>query len=119
MTCKERIWPIFGATYENCLSIASLFIPKTLRKTFAGSNFGMSDTFFHWPHPKKEADNGQKVEDYPAFCAERGEQPKKSFSGNLPLRIEPDLHRKIYVKARQEGKSLNRWISDVLKHELG
>lgn len=59
------------------------------------------------------------VEDYLAFCAERGEPPEKPFSGNLPLRIDPDLHRKIYVKARQEGKSINRWISEALERELG
>ena len=62
------------------------------------------------------------VEDYRAFCQvfceERGEEPERPFSGNLPLRIDPDLHRKIYVQARQEGKSLNRWISDALEREL-
>jgi predicted HicB family RNase H-like nuclease len=60
----------------------------------------------------------ESVEDYLAFCAERGEAPEKPFSGNLPLRIDPELHRKIYVKARQEGKSLNRWISEALERVL-
>ena len=59
------------------------------------------------------------VEDYLAFCAERREEPEQPFSGNLPLRIDSDLHRKIYMKARQEGKSLNRWISEALERELG
>jgi predicted HicB family RNase H-like nuclease len=59
------------------------------------------------------------VEDYLLFCAERGEDPEKPFSGNLPLRIDPALHRKIYVQARQDGKSINRWISDTLERELG
>ncbi len=59
------------------------------------------------------------IEDYLAFCASRGEEPEKPFSGNLPLRIDPALHRKIYVQARQEGKSINRWISDALERELG
>ncbi len=57
------------------------------------------------------------VEDYLAFCAERGEEPEKPFSGNLPLRIDPDLHRKIFIRARREGKSLNRWINEVLERE--
>lgn len=59
------------------------------------------------------------IEDYLAFCAERGEEPEKPFSGNLPLRIDPDLHRKIYIRARQEDKSLNRWISEALERVLG
>jgi predicted HicB family RNase H-like nuclease len=58
------------------------------------------------------------VEDYLAFCAEGGEEAEKPFSGNLPLRIDPALHRQIYSKARQEGKSMNRWISDALEREL-
>jgi predicted HicB family RNase H-like nuclease len=58
------------------------------------------------------------IEDYLAFCAERNEEPEKPFSGNLPLRINPALHRKIYVKAKQEGKSINRWISEALEREL-
>lgn len=58
------------------------------------------------------------VEDYLAFCAERGEAPEKPLSGNLPLRIDPELHRKIYLRAKQEGKSINGWISETLAHEL-
>lgn len=57
------------------------------------------------------------VEDYLAFCAERGEEPEKPFSGKLPLRIDPELHRKIFIRARREGKSLNRWISEALERE--
>lgn len=57
------------------------------------------------------------VEDYLAFCTERGEEPEKPFSGNLPLRIDPELHRKIFLRARKEGKSLNRWISEALERE--
>ena len=59
------------------------------------------------------------VEDYLDFCQERGEEPEKPFSGNLPLRITPDLHRKIYLAARREGKSINHWISETLEGEVG
>ena len=58
------------------------------------------------------------VEDYLEFCAERGEEPEKPFSGNLPLRINPELHRKIYIKAKSEGVSLNRWISEALEKQV-
>ena len=58
------------------------------------------------------------VEDYLEFCAERGEEPEKPFSGNFPLRINPELHRKIYIQARSEGVSLNRWISDTLEKQV-
>jgi predicted HicB family RNase H-like nuclease len=58
------------------------------------------------------------VEEYLEFCAERGEKPEKPFSGNLPLRIDPELHRKIFIEASREGKSLNRWISENLEKDL-
>jgi predicted HicB family RNase H-like nuclease len=58
------------------------------------------------------------VEDYLEFCEIRGEQPEKPFSGHLPLRIDPQLHRRIYLQAKNEGKSVNRWISDTLEKYL-
>jgi predicted HicB family RNase H-like nuclease len=54
------------------------------------------------------------IDDYLEMCAERGEQPDRPFSGRLMVRLSPDLHRELYVRARAEGKSLNRWISDRL-----
>ena len=56
----------------------------------------------------------ESVEDYLAFCQERGETPDKPFSGRLMLRLPPELHREIYVRAQREGKSLNQWIADQL-----
>ncbi len=55
------------------------------------------------------------IDDYLAFCQERGEEPDKPFSGRLMLRLPPALHREVYVQARREGKSLNQWIADKLE----
>jgi predicted HicB family RNase H-like nuclease len=55
------------------------------------------------------------IEDYLDFCKERGEAPEKPFSGKLTLRLQPDLHRKIYIKSRKENKSLNNWITESLE----
>ncbi|WP_076790614.1 type II toxin-antitoxin system HicB family antitoxin [Chlorobium sp. KB01] len=57
----------------------------------------------------------ESVEDYLDFCRERGEEPDKPFSGKLVLRMSPELHHKVFVKAVKSGKSLNRWISDTLE----
>ena len=54
------------------------------------------------------------VEDYLAMCAERGEEPDRPFSGRLLVRMSPQLHREITLAAGRAGKSLNRWIEDVL-----
>lgn len=55
------------------------------------------------------------VDDYLEFCEQRGEEPDRSFSGRLMLRVSPQLHRRAYTRARQEGKSLNQWISEKLE----
>jgi predicted HicB family RNase H-like nuclease len=57
------------------------------------------------------------VEDYLAFCTERGEEPEKPFSGQFVTRISPDLHRKISLAATLSGQSLNAWVTKQL--ELG
>lgn len=54
------------------------------------------------------------IDDYLDFCAEQGEEPNKPFTGRLMLRLPPEVHRKAYVRAQREGKSLNQWISDML-----
>ena len=54
------------------------------------------------------------VDDYLEFCAERGEDPEKPYSGRFVVRVEPELHKKIVIRAKQEGKSLNAWVQHAL-----
>jgi predicted HicB family RNase H-like nuclease len=55
------------------------------------------------------------VDDYLAFCAERGEKPDKPFSGQFVTRIPPELHRKVNLAASLSGKSLNAWVVEQLQ----
>lgn len=55
------------------------------------------------------------VEDYLAFCAERGENPEKPFSGRFVLRLPAELHRKAYIKAKLSDKSLNNWVTETIE----
>jgi predicted HicB family RNase H-like nuclease len=55
------------------------------------------------------------VNDYLSFCAERGEEPNKPFSGQFVTRIPPDLHRRVTIAAHLAGKSLNAWVSEQLQ----
>ncbi len=54
------------------------------------------------------------IDDYLEFCEELGEDPDRPFKGRFMLRLPPELHRKAYVSAVREGKSLNQWIADQL-----
>jgi predicted HicB family RNase H-like nuclease len=58
------------------------------------------------------------VEDYLDYCAKLGQPPEKPFTGKFMLRIPPDLHRRIYVAAKQSGESLNAWIKEQLTHSV-
>ena len=55
------------------------------------------------------------IDDYLAFCVERGKEPDKPFSGRFMLRLPKDLHREVYVEAQREGKSLNQFVVDRLR----
>jgi predicted HicB family RNase H-like nuclease len=55
------------------------------------------------------------VDDYLAFCKERGESPDKPFSGRFVMRISPLLHRQLNVAAAVSGKSLNAWSTEQLQ----
>lgn len=57
------------------------------------------------------------VDDYLEFCSQRNEEPDKPFSGRLMLRLPSEIHRKVYVRAKKEGKSLNEYITEKLSLE--
>ena len=71
--------------------------------TFQGTNVKELEQAFYY-----------SIDDYLDFCAERGEQPDKPFAGKFVLRMSPQLHHKIYLKAVRSGKSLNKWVVDTL-----
>jgi predicted HicB family RNase H-like nuclease len=54
------------------------------------------------------------VDDYLAFCAERGESPEKPYSGQFVLRLDPRLHRELANVAQEKDTSLNALIEAAL-----
>jgi predicted HicB family RNase H-like nuclease len=54
-----------------------------------------------------------------AFCAERGEEPDKPFSGQFVARVSPELHRRASLAAQLAGKSLNAWVAEQLQSAVG
>lgn len=59
------------------------------------------------------------IDDYLAFCKDRGEEPDKPFSGQFVVRISPEVHRQIFGAARKAGKSLNTWVAEKLERATG
>lgn len=58
------------------------------------------------------------VDDYLDFCAERGEDPVKPYSGKFVVRTNPELHKSIAIEAKAEGKSLNALVNEILSKSV-
>ena len=58
------------------------------------------------------------VEDYLEFCAERGEEPAKPFSGRFTINLPPELHREIVLTIEKSGKNMENWITETLEQAV-
>ena len=56
------------------------------------------------------------VDDYLDDYAAQGVAPEKPVSGNIMLRVPPEVHGAALVAAQAAGKSLNQWATEVLKN---
>jgi len=65
-----------------------------------------------------EAAFREAVDDYLATCSELGREPEKPFKGSFNVRIPPELHERVMIAAAQQGKSLNRFISETLSQAV-
>ena len=54
------------------------------------------------------------VEDYLAFCAERGEEPNQPFSGRFTLCLPPEQYRQVILAAEKVGKGVQVWAAEAL-----
>ncbi len=54
------------------------------------------------------------VDVYLDYCEVKGIEPAKPYSGNLTLRIKPELHQSLAIKAKLAHKSLNSFIAEHL-----
>ena len=88
---------------------------------FHGEIVGTRDVIFFEGRSVEELNKEFRfsVDDYLAMCAERGQAPDRPFSGKIPLRVSPAVHRAATVAARTEGKSLNAWIAETVERAAG
>lgn len=56
----------------------------------------------------------EAVDDYLATCERVGKAPQRTYSGNVMLRIPPEVHARAATRAEAAGKSLNQWAAEVL-----
>jgi predicted HicB family RNase H-like nuclease len=56
----------------------------------------------------------EAVDDYLETCAKIGKTPRKSYSGQMMLRVDPAVRAKAALAAELAGKSLNQWSEEAL-----
>ena len=78
---------------------------------------GSADFYGNSPSSlRNEFSNSLKV--FLEVCEEKGISPKKEYSGKFNLRIPPRLHSEIAARATAEHKSINQFVSEILKRSV-
>jgi len=85
-------------------------------RVFVGCIIGIRDVVgFHGESVNElETAFREAVDNYLAACTELGQEPNKPYSGNLMLRIPPEIHAAVAAAAEAGGKSINQWAAGVL-----
>lgn len=52
------------------------------------------------------------------ICREKGIEPRRQFSGKFNLRISPQLHEKLALRAQASDQSLNAFAQKALERSL-
>jgi len=56
------------------------------------------------------------VNEYLDLCAQEGATPEKEYSGLFQVRVSPEVHRELVIKAEASGKKLNTVVAEALEH---
>lgn len=57
----------------------------------------------------------EAVEGYIATCAKVGKDPLRPFSGQIMVRVDPQVHANAAMAAELAGKSLAKWAEEKLR----
>ncbi len=87
------------------------------RGEFVGLNGGADFYASDIPNLRKEGEISLRV--FLEACQERGINPHKHYSGKFNLRVPPPLHERLATQAAAHGKSINAWVVDLLKDQIG
>jgi predicted HicB family RNase H-like nuclease len=87
---------------------------------FRGEILGLSGgADFFGKNPKElRAQFKKSLQVFLEVCAEKGIEPRRSYSGKFNLRIPAELHEKLAIVAQAEGKSLNTVAEEALAQRV-
>ncbi len=59
----------------------------------------------------------ETIDHYLEICEKLDKEPVKPYSGNIMLRVDPEVHAAVAVAADIKGKSINQWATKILSDE--
>lgn len=85
--------------------------------TFRGEILGLTGgADFYGKNPKElKAEFKKSLHVFLEVCRENGIEPRRHYSGKFNLRISPELHEKLAIKAQVVGKSVNSLAQEALQ----
>ena len=81
-------------------------------------NTGDTITFYGRSVDELHSEFARSVAAHIEFCARKGIEPGRPYSGRIPLRIPADLHRALAAEAAVDGISLNAYIAGTLAGDV-
>ncbi len=84
---------------------------------FVGHVAGLNDRIGFHAHTTDDLVAGfrEAVDDYLETCEKLSRPPEKPFSGQLMVRVDPEVHAKAAAAAQLKGQSLAKWTEDRLR----
>ena len=107
LTYKGFIGSVEVSPEDNCLYGQVLDIPKDTMITYEGETV-----------KELKQDFEEAIEDYLLVCKEKGIEPHKSYSGQLNVRLTPDMHLKVASLAKKAGVSINAFIRKAVENQI-
>lgn len=89
-------------------------------KIFTGEVVGLRDVITFQGRTPEELEDSfrESIDFYLEMCARDHVSPQKPFSGRFNVRLDPELHRQLALRATQEKVSLNDWVIHTLEESV-
>lgn len=105
MSYKEYIGTVEYSSEDDCLYGKVLGVHGLM--AYEGQSVAeLKEDFYH------------AVDEYISLCEEKGIVPEKSFKGSFNVRVTPELHRMVTIKADEYNVSLNTFVSMALQRAV-
>ncbi len=89
---------------------------RMFRGEFVGLNGGAD--FYARDLDTLRQEGEQSLNIFLEACAEDGVSPRKSFSGELSLHLDPALHEAAIIVAAADGQSVDQWAVETIRQAV-